>query len=202
MKKSLKAIAATLVTCGAMFLVAAPASAQMTMPCGEIEFTGRVLSQFPDATRFCREVVEKDGEMYALFTAEFLRRSGSRAELRFKNESGGYHDETIWIDVPEGQRVKINGRNLYVRQLERGDELDIYLPPDRWQVIHHDTHEEFMAAPTATTYEIVDEPDDMGGSSSYLPSTASPLPLLGLLGGLLTSLGAGLAWLRMRRVRQ
>lgn len=200
MKKSLKALFGAIVTSGAIILAAPSAIAQTTMPCGEIEFTGRVLSQFPNASRFCRDVVEKDGELYAHFTAEFLRSSGSRAELRFKNASGGYHDDTIWLDVPEGQRVKINGRNLYVRQLNRGDELDIYLPPDRWEFAHADTNEEFVAAPI-TTYEVVEEPDDMGGSS-YLPSTASPLPLIGLLGGLFTSLGAGLAWLRMRRVRQ
>jgi hypothetical protein len=200
MKKSLKALIGAFVTSGVIFMAAPSAIAQQTYSCSDINFTGRVLSNFPDANRFCKEVVEKDGEMYAHFTAEFVRRSGNQVELRFKNDSGGYHDETLWVDVPDGQRVKINGRNLYVRQLERGDELDIYLPSDRWEVAQYDTHEEFAAAPAVATYEIVDEPDDAG--SSYLPSTASPLPLIGLLGGLFTSLGAGLAWLRIRRARQ
>lgn len=201
MKKSLKALIGAFVTSGVIVLAAPSAVAQTTYSCDEITFTGRVLSNFPDANRYCREVVEKNGEMYAHFTAEFVRRSGNQVELRFKNAAGGYHDENLWVDVPDGQRVKINGRNLYVRQLERGDELDIYLPSDRWEVAHYDSHEEFAAAPAVTTYEIVDEPDDMGGSS-YLPSTASPMPLIGLLGGLFTSLGAGLAWLRIRRTRQ
>jgi hypothetical protein len=199
MKKSLKALLGAVVTCGAMILAAPTVSAQQTYSCNDIEFTGRVLSKFPNANRFCTEVVEKDGKMYAHINAEYIRRSGDRVELRFKDGQGGYHDETIWVDVPEGQRIKIGGRSITFRQLQRGDELDIYLPPDRWQIATADTHEEFVAAPV-TTYEIVDEPDDMSGS--YLPSTASPLPLIGLLGVLFTSLGAGLAWLRMRRVRQ
>ena len=79
--------------------------------------------------------------------------------------------------------------------LSRGQELDVYLPPDRWEiVIPQDPTQTFAAAPAVTTIPL-QEP------TPQLPRTGSPLPLLALLGGLIAAFGAGARGLRRKLER-
>jgi hypothetical protein len=188
-----KLLAAATMVFGAMLLVA-PAQAQ-TMTCDDIVFTGPVLSQFPNAKLFCTEVVQKDGKNYAHFNAEYVRHSGQDVTLRAKMPDGTYGD-TVTVRAPEGQRIKINGRELRIRDLNRGDALDIYIPEDRWVAVFQDTPEEFVEAATVEEYDIA----PAAATASSLPSTASPMPLVGLLGALFAALGFG--GLSFRRARK
>jgi hypothetical protein len=179
--------------------VAQPAMAQTDMTttasCDQIEFTSRVNNQLPNAKDYCQEVALKDNKLYAHFATEFVRRSGSDVVLRFKRADGTFSDP-IQITPPEDQRVNINGREVRMRDLNRGDEIDIWLPHDRFEVAFHETQEEFAAAPTVTTYPatIVQE----NPAPATLPSTASIFPLIGLLGALFATIGGILGWIRIR----
>jgi hypothetical protein len=180
--------------------VAQPAMAQTDMTttasCDQIEFTSRVYNQLPNAKDFCLEVALRDNKLYAHFASEFVRRSGSDVVLRFKTPDGTLSDP-IQITPPEDQRVSINGRDLRLRELNRGDEVDIWLPHDRFEVALHETQEDFAAATTVTTYPatIVEE----SPAPATLPSTASIVPLIGLLGALFATIGGILGWIRVRR---
>ncbi len=129
-----------------------------TASCDSIEFTSQVLNQVPNAKDYCLEVALKDGDLYAHFATEFVRRSGSDVVLRFKKPDGTFSDP-IQITPPDDQRVNIDGRNYRVRDLNRGDEIDIWLPHDRFEVAFAETEEEFTAAPAVSTYAatVVDE---------------------------------------------
>ena len=179
--------------------MAQPAMAQADMAttasCDNIEFTSRVLNQLPNAKDYCLEVALRDNKLYAHFATEFVRRSGSDVVLRFKTPDGSLSDP-IEITPPEGQRVNIEGRDVRLRDLNRGDEIDIWLPHDRFEVAFHETQEDFTAAPTVTTYAattVEEEP-----APAALPSTASVMPLLGLLGALFATIGGILGWIRIR----
>ncbi len=177
--------------------VAQPAMAQTdaatTASCDSIVFTDAVLSRFPNAKDYCLEVALKDGDLFAHFEAEFVRRSGSDIVLRVKRPDGTFSD-SIQITPPDDQRVNIDGRNYRMRDMNRGDTLDIWVPHDRFEVAVYETQEEFVAAPAVATYPatIVEEEEEM------LPATASFMPLVGLLGALFATIGSVFGWIGFR----
>lgn len=181
--------------------MAQPASAQSDLTtsasCDQIEFTPRVLSQLPNAQDYCLEVALRDNRLYAHFETEFVRRSGSNVVLRFKKPDGTFSD-AVSITPPENQRININGRSFRIRDLNRGDTVDIWLPHDRFEVAFHETEEELVAAPTVTTYVVTQVEEE----EATLPATASIMPLVGLLGALFATIGSVLGWIRFRMRRR
>ena len=94
-------------------------------------------------------------------------------------------------------RVRIAGRNYRWRDLSRGQELDVWLPPDRWEiVVPEDPEAQFAAAPTVASF-VISEPAPTVAANT-LPRTASPLPLIGAAGGVLVVLGLVVAGIRRR----
>jgi hypothetical protein len=178
----------------AMF-TAAPAQAQLT--CDDIDFTGPQSQRLTQAEMHaaCLGVVERDGQNFAKFTAELQRIAGTTVYAKFKLADGSMSD-TYKFDLPPEARVSVEGRQYRYRDLGQGAEINLYVPEGRWEV-HVPESEDFATAATvaAATPVYHDESDDMVAA---LPKTASPLPLIGLMGGLLTSLGVLLYGIRRR----
>jgi hypothetical protein len=181
-------------TVGAAAVLLALAWAQPSMAqgnCGNIQFSGDILRQLPQARNACLEVVTREGQQYAHFNARVIRVQGNTVEAEFKLPDGTYASPVAVTPNPDS-RVKIQGRTYRYRDLSRGQELDVYVPPDRWEiVVPTDPEVEFVAATTVTTFAIAQP-------APSLPRTASPLPLLGALGGLLTALGFVVMTVRRR----
>jgi hypothetical protein len=161
--------------------------------CGGVTFTGPVLSQLPEAASACREIVTRNGQQFAHFKAEIMGTSGSQIRARFAMPNGQY-SKTFQFTAPQGSRVNIAGRNYRFNDLSQGQELDVYLPPDRWELEVPST-ENFAAAPAADVVRIT---TITVASASTLPKTASSVPLVGLLSVVLLTLGTGLALVRRR----
>jgi hypothetical protein len=163
--------------------------------CRDITFTGPVARQFPQAQAACLGVETREGRQYAHFNARIRNVRGNTVEAEFKMPDGTY-SRPISVTPDAEARVRIAGRSYRYRDLARGQELDVYLPPDRWEiVVPGDTEEQFAAAPTVVTLAIAEPAPQVAANT--LPRTASPLPLVGALGGVLTALG--LAVLAFRR---
>lgn len=77
-------------------------------------------------------------------------------------------------------------------QLQTGQEFNVWLPSDRWEVAVEDD----LAAATTVTWILLEEPDDY--MAAALPSTASPVPSIGLAGLILLVLGVAV-WVLRRR---
>ena len=111
---------------------------------------------------------------------------GGRLTIRYP------HGERHTYTVPSDFRFDINGRKVPARSLRRGDELTAY-------VTVHDTadHEIHHVEESAGTAEVISSvtPEAV---ADMLPMTASPLPLLGLLGAISMGLGAFGLFLRRR----
>lgn len=119
-----------------------------------------------------------DGRVVEVYTATVQNVSGNRLTVRFPG--GERHTYT----VPPDFRVNIGGRQVRARDLNRGDTLTAY-------VTRHATadHELVIIEEVADDqYEVVQSvtPEPVADT---LPSTASPMPLVGLLGGLGVALG-------------
>jgi hypothetical protein len=161
------------------------AMAQDDLSCSDIEWSSAVTDQYPSIADACDAVLMKNGKMFARIEVEVLRVRGRTLTFRIMNNdgsSGGSYSQT----VDTSWRAKIGGQSFRPRDLSRGQMLNVYMPGDRWVVIHEDD----------------DGPDEADAialvAAPMLPETASPLPLIGLLGGMFLALGAGLGAIRRR----
>jgi hypothetical protein len=161
------------------------AIAQDELSCSDIEWSSTVTDEYPSIAGACDAVVEKNGKLFARIEVQVQRARGRNLTFRILNNdgsSGGSYTqslETSW-------RAKIGGRNYRASELSRGQKLNVYMPADRWAVIHMDDD----GPDIADAVPLVAAP--------ALPETASPLPLIGMLGGLFVLLGTGLGAIRRR----
>jgi hypothetical protein len=163
--------------------------------CRDVNFTGPIAREFPNARDACLGVqTRSDGRQYAHFKARITRVRGNTVDAEFKMPDGTYGRE-ISVTPDPSARVRIAGRSYRYNELSRGQELDVYLPPDRWEIAVPST-EEFAAAPTVTLVAVADPAPVVAANT--LPRTASPLPLVGVLGGVLTALGLLVVAVRRR----
>jgi hypothetical protein len=161
------------------------ALAQNDLSCSDIEWSSTVTAQYPNIANACDAVLEKDGKVFARIDVEIMRVRGRTLTFKILNNdgsSGGNYSQT----VETSWRAKIGGRNYRASDLSRGQRLNVYMPSDRWAVIHED-----------------DDGPDMEDAvvlvaAAELPKTASPLPLIGMLGGVFMLLGAGFGAIRRR----
>ena len=102
--------------------------------------------------------------------------------------------------MPADARVEIGGRQYRYRDLMPKQELNVYLPEGRWEVHvpHSDDFATASAVAVATPMMAAGADESESDMVAMLPKTASPLPLIGMLGGLLTSLGLVVYGIRRR----
>ena len=93
------------------------------------------------------------------------------------------------------ERVNIGGRSYRYSQLDRGQQLNILLPADRFEIAIAEDDNPATPQILVITVVAVARPEP---TMAMLPATAGLLPLLGLLGGLLTALGAGMVLIRRK----
>lgn len=168
---------ALLVLQGMFFLaIGATASAQTDLTCDDIVFGAEVTSRYADIADGCWDVVELDGERYAKMKVEILQTRGRTATFRFKHPDGSF-GPTQSTTVASDWRAEIGGQTYSMRQLNAGQEVNVYVPSDRWEAQLGDT-----SGVLTTYYAVVMVEESSSGSGAALPSTASALPLIGLLG--------------------
>jgi hypothetical protein len=171
--------------------LAATQSAVAQGGCGNVTFTGPVASQFPEAKNACLEMVTRNGQQFAHFKGEIVGISGGQVRARFKLPNGQY-SQTYAFRPDPATRININGQRYRFSELQRGQELDVYLPPDRWEFDLPET-DNFAAAPDVVRITTITV-----GATPTLPKTASSVPLVGALSVVLLALGTGLTLIRRR----
>lgn len=160
------------------------------LTCSDLDFKSIITDVLPSASEACLGVVEIDGRPYAEFKAQIVRNRGTTTRAKFKRADGSWTE--VYEFTPDKSRnVLIGGRNYRLRDMARGQELNILLPPDRFEVAVADDDDVTTVPLTIITVAVVRAPAE-------LPSTAGLLPLIGTLGGLFVALGGGLALLRRR----
>lgn len=178
----------------------APASLAQESSCRDVNFTGPIAREFPNARDACLGVITRsDGRQYAHFQARIRNVRGNTVEAEFKMPDGTYR-RPITVTPDPGARVRIAGRDYRYNELSRGQELDVYLPPDRWELaVASDPAVDFEEAP-AVTLVALSQPEPTVAANT-LPRTASPVPLIGALGGLFAALGVAMLAIRRRLFR-
>jgi len=160
--------------------------------CSDITFNQQVLSNFPSAPDACKEVVTKDGRQFAHFQGEIVGVRRGEVRARFRKPDGQFTD-TYAFTPPASARVNINGRNMRFSELSRGQELNVYLPPDRFEFDVPETETLADAAPAQVIHIVA-----ITRAPAALPTTGSSVPLVGALSLTLLALGTGLTLIRRR----
>lgn len=164
------------------------AMAQESLTCDDIEWSTAVLNEYPNIDKACNAVMEKEGSLYARVTVELQRVHNNVLTFKVLNRdgtSGGSYTQ----NVGNSWRANIGGQVYRARDLSRGQRLNVYLPGDRWAIIH-----EGEEGPALEEVEVPVV------AAAVLPATASQWPLVGAAGAGLLMLGACLSLLRRRRL--
>lgn len=155
--------------------------------CADLQWSAEVLAQNPDIGKACKTVYEKDGSLFAKASIEVVRVRGNRMTFRTLL-TDGTKGQTRSVQLESNWRAKIGGRQYRASDLSRGQQLNVYMPQDRFALTVADAGE------LDTTGIVAIE------ESVAMPSTASPLFLFGLAGSGFLALGGLLNVIR-RRVR-
>jgi hypothetical protein len=181
----------------AALLVLVWSGPSLAQSCSDLVFTGEIAQKYPNAKNACLDVVQRDGQSFAHFKARIVNSRAGMVQAEFKQPDGTY-TRPIEFTPPSNQRLRIAGQSLRWNELQKGQELDVYLPPDRWEIAVPD-NAPTLAAQTAPvqTVPLRDPSPTLAAAptSRTLPRTASLVPTFGLAGALLIGLGlfAGLA---------
>ena len=150
---------------------------------------------FPDTPS--RVINAADGSELNVYEAHVVRTRGSQLTVRYGDSSEEYR-----YSVPASFRFKMDdGRRVGVRDLGEGDSLNVYVkhePGSESMFYEYDESVVGAAAMGAATAAVA-APAEEPAPVAMLPSTASPLPLFGLLGALFVGLG-GLGFAVRRRL--
>ena len=149
-----------------------------------------------DAVRIGWTAAENETLAFAHVQARVRSVRGGNVDVELKLPDGTYTDPITVMPDPSA-RVRIGGRNYRWRDLSRGQELDVWVPPDRFEIaVPEDPEQQFAAAP-AIAVLVISEPTTTVAANT-LPRTASLVPLVGALGALLAALGLGVVAIRRR----
>lgn len=154
--------------------------------CADLNWSAEVLAANPDIAMSCQAVYEKDGELFAKASIEVIRVRGNRMTFRTMHTDGSKGDSRSVVLDPSW-RAEIGGRTYRASDLMRGQQLNVYIPQDRFALAVEDSD----GVDTADVVVIEEEVVEM-------PSTASPLFLIGLAGGAFIALGGLLSGVRRR----
>ena len=165
-------------------LLAATAVESTTVTCADLNWSAEVLAANPDVGAMCQTVYERDGRLFAKTSIEVVRVRGNTMTFRPLHIDGTKGDSRS-VTLDSSWRAKIAGREYRASDLMRGQNLNVYLPEDRFALAIED--------------EELDDADFMViEDATEMPTTASPLFLVGLAGGAFLALGGLLSSIRRR----
>ena len=171
----------------------ASASAQ-DVSCSDIVWSETALEVNPNIADFCLEVVEKRGQQMARMTARVVRQSVNSTIVQWQRPDGSWSpSERRYPD--RGFMAEIGGSNVKISDLPARQEVNVYVAAtDMWSI----PAPAAVAAPAAAPAPAPAAAPAPEPAPVMLPATATQLPMLALLGGLLVLLGGAVGLLRSR----
>lgn len=189
----------TTIFCQTAFAELTDAKEGRYLSCDDIEFSSTVTEKYGDLDKACLGIVEKNGSKYAEIKIKVTRAKGSKLFFKLINEDGSY-SETRSTKMPTGFRATVAGESIPTRELDKRQELNIYLPSDRWAITETLAKKDPTQASPTDLAEGTSSEKPLIELAAYetLPDTDSALPLYGLLGILLLVTGTILSLLRRK----
>jgi len=186
----MKRIVASLICVIGWLGVSGAASAQ-EVGCADLKW-GDWVAERPYMPTSCAGVVEKNGVMYAKFNAKMERYfNNGDVKLRIYAPDGSWNVDTF--RPPSDFRADVDGTPTPFSKIPTGKDIRVYVPEGRFTLVSFEENVVVEAMPVEEPVEEV-----MVEEAVVMPTTASPLPLIGLAGGLFVMLGGLAGYLRRR----
>jgi hypothetical protein len=162
--------------------------------CEGIQWSSEALEMYPTIESACQAVEERDGKTYVKFEGKVKRNVDRGKQLVVDFKDGG----EVTLRPPPEMHVYLDGRRTPAAKLQSGDELNFYVPEDRFAAHFPETETvttRFVVVPMVQPQQTVaEQPSER---MAALPATAGWMPLLALLG--LTTIGTGVVLTCVRR---
>jgi len=197
------------IACGLVLLLSgSAASAQNEAACQRVQFSQDIVDRFPNVRDACLDVINRDGQEYAVFKAQFERAQGNTLFVRFRNPDGSRGPLTR-VPTDRDFRVLVDGNEYRASELTRNQELTAYVAVSSPMVALAPARPETTLR--VVPFVVVPAEQEAGGgaqnervaqaeqTSPRMPSTASIVPTAGALGFLLIAVaGCSVAVRRWR----
>lgn len=171
------------------------ASAQ-SVSCGDLAWTDTALELNPDIADYCLEVVERNGQQMAKMRARVVRQSVNSTIVQWQRPDGSWSpSQRRYPD--RGFTANMDGKEVRILDLPERQEVNVYVAAEDNFSLPSAAPVAAAAAPVAAAAapEPAPEPEP---APVMLPTTATQVPALALLGGLLILLGGAVSLLRSR----
>jgi LPXTG-motif cell wall-anchored protein len=167
--------------------------------CQDVEWNSHVQEQHPRLIEACQAAAEVDGQAWARFHAKFQRVQEDGKVVFAVHDQRGRAVEDVILTPARGQLAHIDGRETRFQDLPTGQTISLYMPEGQYGfATQAGAPHSQLATVTARAPSSNQGPtSERASRSGVLPSTASSLPWLSVLGFL--ALLGGLA-LTLRRV--
>ena len=103
----------------------AVALAQQPAACERVEFSQEVLARFPNIRKACLDVINKDGQEYAVVKADLVRATSRRITVRVKLPDGTHPTRAITSSPASASMWMANRRP--VEDIAVGQEITAYV---------------------------------------------------------------------------
>ena len=127
--KLIKTLVAATAFCAVSAYALEPVRSEIT--CAELgekyEATAEALERFADLAGSCEGVYDIDGELFVRSQAVIRQKWGNKVRLYLPAT-----DHTFEVQAQPDGRVWVGGRKMRVRDMNRGDEIGIYLSVDKF----------------------------------------------------------------------
>jgi len=190
MKKTI--LISMLVLLGAFGLV----STAQAATCGDVIWSAEMLADNPNIGDGCLEVVDKRGTEAVKMRARIVRQSVNSTIVQFQTPDGSWTPSQRRYPA-RGATAEIGGQEVRISDLPERQEVNVYVPmATNWSLP--------AAAPAAVAAAAPPPPPppppapEPEPEPEALPTTASQVPLLALLGGLFILMGGLVSVVRTR----
>jgi hypothetical protein len=174
------------------------ASAQ-ALTCSDLVWSASVLADNPNIGDACLEVTEKNGQPVAQFRARVVRQSVNSTIVQWQLPDGSWSpSQRRYPD--RGFTATIEDREVRIRDMNARQEVNVYVPAGAaWSLPAAAAPAAAAAAPVAAAPAPAPAPaPEPEPAPAMLPTTATQVPLLALLGGLFVLLGGAVGIARTR----
>jgi hypothetical protein len=194
MKKTI--LLSALALMGGLGFTVAASAADVT--CDDLVWSASVLADNPNIGAACLDVENKQGQDVAKFRARIVRQSVNSTIIQWQLPDGSW--SPAQRRYPErGFMAQVAGKDVRIADLSERQEVNVYVPAgEAWSVPMAESAAPMAAAAAAPVAAAAMPEPEPEPAPAMLPTTATQVPMLALLGGLLVLLGGAIGFVRTR----
>jgi hypothetical protein len=152
--------------------------------CSDVQFGGDLQNRYPKINEACLGILDYHGDQYVRLSGKIVSSSNRFVTLRWQRPDGSYINDIFRTKrLDPAFRLNIGGKNVRPSSLLRGQEINTYV------MLGGEIATLMSDADDLETITLTAMAVDFDPAPVEMPTTASILPTLGLLGVL--SLGIG-----------